>query len=60
MLFAIRETLITNWGRDSVHGSLLTGKRGSSNKVQPTKDNDPFAAEYDNSSSKKKNKSRAE
>jgi preprotein translocase subunit SecF len=26
MLFCIRETLITNWGRDKTHGSLLTGK----------------------------------
>ena len=53
MLFAIRETLITNWGRDSVHGSLLTGKRGAANKVQPTKDNDTFAADSDNGSNKK-------
>ena len=28
MLFCIRETLITNWGRDKTHGSLLTGKSG--------------------------------
>lgn len=60
MLFAIRETLITNWGRDSVHSSLLTGKRGSSTQVQPTKSDDELFADDSAKLSKKKNKSRAE
>jgi len=34
MLFCIRETLITNWGRDKTHASLLTGK-GGSGRVEP-------------------------
>jgi len=28
MLFCIRETLITNWGKDKTHASLLTGAGG--------------------------------
>jgi len=35
MLFCIRETLITNWGRDKTHASLLTGKTG---EVAPAKE----------------------
>jgi len=29
MLFTIREALITNWGRNKTHASLLTGKSGA-------------------------------
>jgi len=37
MLFCIRETLITHWGRDSVHASLITGAKGKS-KVTPVEE----------------------
>jgi len=35
MLFCIRETLIINWGRNSAHASLLTGKNASNGQVHP-------------------------
>jgi len=44
MLFCIRETLITNWGRDGTHASLLTGKTARG-KVAPKEKES--AAEFD-------------
>lgn len=35
MLFCIRETLITNWGRDATHGSLIHGNKKEGSKVAP-------------------------
>jgi hypothetical protein len=54
MLFCIRETLITNWGRDKTHASLLTGKSG---QVDAAKDEAPRVTR---GSSKKKASSKAE
>lgn len=53
MLFCIRETLITNWGKDKTHSSLLTGQ-GGKGKVAPK---DEAAEErVTRGSSKKKSK----
>ena len=51
MLFCIRETLITNWGKDKTHTSLLTGQGGNS-KVAPKDE----AERVTRGSSKKKSK----
>jgi len=56
MLFCIRETLITNWGRDKTHTSLLTGKSG---KVAAAGKDEP-AERVTRGSSKKKTSSKAE
>lgn len=53
MLFCIRETLITNWGRDK-HTSLLTGKAA---KVAEKESSEPRVTR---GSSKKKTSSKAE
>jgi hypothetical protein len=42
MLFCIRETLITHWGKDSTHASLLTGAKGT---VAPAKESAAAPAE---------------
>lgn len=55
MLFAIRETLITHWGRNKTHASLLTGKKGG--KVAAK---DSAVAERTRSASSKKKSSHAE
>lgn len=58
MLFCIRETLITNWGRDKTHGSLLTGKSGKvAEKEAAAVSEEPRSTR---SSSKKKASSKAE
>lgn len=36
MLFCIRETLIINWGRNSGHASLLSGKKSNDQKLEKT------------------------
>lgn len=54
MLFCIRETLITNWGRDKTHGSLITGNKKES-KIAP-KESAAVEERVTRGSSKKKSK----
>jgi len=62
MLFMIRETLITNWGRDSTHASLLTGKSGAAKVRADREDEDSIYGDKPkkSTSSKKKASSKAE